>query len=133
MSVVAIDAKRVKRAGGSDRWEIFTHGGRNATGLDAIEYAQEAVFLGAGEILLTSTARNGTREGYDIDLVRAVSDCVNIPVVAHGGCGTPEHMLAAIKAGADAVAASTMFLFTETTPRQCSQYLAACGIPARVL
>src|SRR5207244_3020127 len=83
--VVAIDAKRVKRAGGSERWEIFTHGGRNATGIDAVEYAREVVSLGAGEILLTSMDRDGTRQGFDIPLTRAISESVPVPVTASGG------------------------------------------------
>src|ERR1700742_4420588 len=85
--VVAIDAKRVKRAGGSDRWEIFTHGGRNSTGIDAIEYAQEVISLGAGEILLTSMDRDGTRQGFDIPLTSAVADSIHVPVIASGGVG----------------------------------------------
>src|SRR6202007_2766057 len=85
--VVAIDAKRVKRGSGSERWEIFTHGGRNSTGIDAIEYAQEVVSLGAGEILLTSMDRDGTRQGFDIPLTQAVADSIPVPVIASGGVG----------------------------------------------
>jgi imidazole glycerol-phosphate synthase subunit HisF len=94
--------------------------------------AQDAESAGAGEILLTSVDRNGTMEGYDLDLIRSVCVCVDIPVIANGGCGKPEHMLEAIQAGAHAVAASTMFLFTETTPRDCSRYLADHGVETRV-
>ena len=91
--VVAIDAKRVKRGGGSDRWEIFTHGGRNSTGIDAIEYAQEVVSLGAGEILLTSMDRDGTRQGFDLPLTRAIADSVPVPVIASGGVGNLDHLV----------------------------------------
>src|SRR5919198_5021786 len=91
--VVAIDAKKVSQPGGEDRWEIFTHGGRNATGLDAVVYAREVVALGAGEILLTSMDRDGTRQGFDIALTRAIADAVKIPVVASGGVGSLEHLV----------------------------------------
>lgn len=94
--------------------------------------AMDAALCGAGEILLTSVERNGTMSGYDLRLINAVADAVDVPVIAHGGCGKPEHMADAIHAGAHAVAASTMFLFTEHTPRDCSVYLAEHGIPARV-
>src|ERR1700760_3444752 len=95
--VVAIDAKRVKRAGGSERWEIFTHGGRNSTGIDAIEYAQEVVSLGAGEILLTSMDRDGTRQGFDLPLTHAVADSVAVPVIASGGVGNLDHLVDGIR------------------------------------
>src|SRR5712664_2668571 len=94
--VVAIDAKRVSRPGEADRWEIFTHGGRNPTGLDAVDYAGEVVALGAGEILLTSMDRDGTRRGFDIPLTRAIADAVSVPVIASGGVGTPDHMVEGI-------------------------------------
>src|SRR5471032_2710852 len=94
--VVAIDAKKVSQPGTPDRWEIFTHGGRNPTGLDAIAYAGEVVGLGAGEILLTSMDRDGTRQGYDIALTRAIADAVTVPVIASGGVGTLDHMVAGI-------------------------------------
>src|SRR3981189_1296771 len=97
--VVAIDAKRVKRGGGSERWEIFTHGGRNATGIDAIEYAQKVVSLGAGEILLTSMDRDGTRQGFDIPLIQAVADSVPVPVIASGGVGNLDHLVDGIREG----------------------------------
>ena len=95
--VVAIDAKRVKRGGGSDRWEIFTHGGRNSTGIDAIEFAQEVVSLGAGEILLTSMDRDGTRQGFDIPLTSAIADSVPVPVIASGGVGNLDHLVEGIR------------------------------------
>jgi cyclase len=94
--------------------------------------AQDAEGAGAGEILLTSVERNGTMQGYDLDLIRAVAGCVDIPVIAHGGCGKPEHMLEAIQAGAHAIAASTMFMFCDVTPRDCSRYLSDHGIAARI-
>src|SRR4029453_9745560 len=97
--VVAIDAKKVSRLGEADRWEIFTHGGRNPTGLDAIDYAREVVALGAGEILLTSMDRDGTRLGYDLPLTRAIADAVTVPVVASGGVGSLEHMVEGIRDG----------------------------------
>jgi cyclase len=100
--------------------------------ISAAEWAHTMELFGVGEILLTSIARNGTMTGYDLELVDQVSSAVDIPVIANGGCDTPKHMLEAIKAGAHAVAASTMFLFTDYTPRDCSRYLADCGIAARV-
>src|SRR5262244_588159 len=111
--VVAIDAKSVKRAGGSERWEIFTHGGRNATGIDAIEYAQEVVSLGAGEILLTSMDRDGTRQGFDIPLTRAISESVQVPVIASGGVGTLEHLV-------------------EYGISEAKRYMARAGLPMRL-
>src|SRR4029077_14372183 len=112
--VVAIDAKRVKRGGGSDRWEIFTHGGRNATGIDAIKYAQEVVSLGAGEILLTSMDRDGTRQGFDIPLTRAISESVQVPVIASGGVGNLDHLVAGVReGGATGVLAGSIFPFGE--------------------
>ncbi len=108
--VVAIDAKRVKRPGGSERWEIFTHGGRKETGIEAIEYAQEVVALGAGEILLTSMDRDGTRQGFDIPLTRAIADSINVPVIASGGVGNLDHMVEGIRDGhATAVLAASIF------------------------
>ena len=117
--VVAIDAKRVKRGGGSDRWEIFTHGGRNSTGIDAIEYAQEVVSLGAGEILLTSMDRDGTRQGFDLPLTQAIADSVPVPVIASGGVGNLDHLVDGIRQGhATAVLAASIFHFGEFTIRQ---------------
>ena len=130
--VVAIDAKRVKR-GGSDRWEIFTHGGRKATGIDAIEYAQEVVSLGAGEILLTSMDRDGTRQGFDLPLTRAIADSVSVPVVASGGVGNLDHLVDGIREGrANAVLAASIFHFGEFTIRQAKVHMARAGLPMRL-
>src|SRR6266568_1747407 len=112
--VVAIDAKKVSKPGETDRWEIFTHGGRNPTGLNAVDYAREVVALGAGEILLTSMDRDGTRSGFDIPLTRAIADAVTVPVVASGGVGTLEHLVEGIRDGhATAVLAASIFHFGE--------------------
>ena len=130
--VVAIDAKRVKR-GGSDRWEIFTHGGRNSTGIDAIEYAQEVVSLGAGEILLTSMDRDGTRQGFDLPLTRAIADSVAVPVVASGGVGNLDHLVDGIREGhATAVLAASIFHFGEFTIRQAKDHMVRAGLPMRL-
>ena len=130
--VVAIDAKRVKR-GGSDRWEIFTHGGRNSTGIDAIEYAQEVVSLGAGEILLTSMDRDGTRQGFDIPLTRAIADSVPVPVIASGGVGNLDHLVDGIRDGhATAVLAASIFHFGEFTIREAKEHMARRGLPMRL-
>src|SRR6266513_4422345 len=130
--VVAIDAKRVKRSG-SDRWEIFTHGGRNSTGIDAVEYAQEVVSLGAGEILLTSMDRDGTRQGFDIALTQAIADRVGVPVIASGGAGTLEHLVEGIRDGhATAVLAASIFHFGEHTVREAKDYMARAGLPMRL-
>src|ERR1700709_628972 len=131
--VVAIDAKRVKRGGGSDRWEIFTHGGRNSTGIDAIEYAQEVVSLGAGEILLTSMDRDGTRQGFDLPLTRAVADSVPVPVIASGGVGNLDHLVDGIRQGhATAVLAASIFHFGEFTIRQAKDHMVRAGLPMRL-
>jgi len=131
--VVAIDAKRVNRAGGSYRWEIFTHGGRNATGIDAIEYAQEVVSLGAGEILLTSMDRDGTRMGFDIPLTSAISESVGVPVIASGGVGTLDHLVAGIRdGGATAVLAASIFHFGEYSIREAKDHMARAGLPMRL-
>lgn len=131
--VVAIDAKRVKRAGGSERWEIFTHGGRNSTGIDAIEYAQEVVSLGAGEILLTSMDRDGTRQGFDIPLTRAIADSVSVPVIASGGVGNLDHLVDGIRDGrATAVLAASIFHFGEFTVREAKEHMARRGLPMRL-
>src|SRR5215467_1701346 len=130
--VVAIDAKSVKRPGGSDRWEIFTHGGRNATGINAIEYAQEVVSLGAGEILLTSMDRDGTRQGFDIPLTRAISESVPVPVIASGGVGTLDHLVEGIRdGGATAVLAASIFHFGEYSIRDAKDHMARAGLPMR--
>jgi cyclase len=131
--VVAIDAKRVKRAGGSDRWEIFTHGGRNSTGIDAIEYAQEVVSLGAGEILLTSMDRDGTKQGFDIPFTRAIADSVTVPVIASGGVGNLDHLVDGIRDGhATAVLAASIFHFGEFTIREAKEHMARRGLPMRL-
>jgi cyclase len=127
--VVAIDAKRGK----GDRWEIFTHGGRKSTGIDAIEYAQEVVSLGAGEILLTSMDRDGTRQGFDIHLTRAIADSVSVPVIASGGVGNLDHLVEGIRDGhATAVLAASIFHFGEFTIRQAKDHMARAGLPMRL-
>jgi cyclase len=131
--VVAIDAKRVSAEGEAQRWEIFTHGGRNPTGIDAIEYAQDVVQLGAGEILLTSMDRDGTRAGFDIPLTRAISDAVTVPVVASGGVGTLDHLVEGVRDGhASAVLAASIFHFGDHTIREAKQHMAAAGIDVRI-
>jgi len=130
--VVAIDAKRVKRGGG-ERWEIFTHGGRNSTGIDAIEYAQEVVSLGAGEILLTSMDRDGTRQGFDLPLTQAVADGIRVPVIASGGVGNLDHLVDGIRQGhATAVLAASIFHFGEFTIRQAKDHMVRAGLPMRL-
>ena len=131
--VVAIDAKKVSRPGEGDRWEIFTHGGRNPTGLDAVDYAREVVALGAGEILLTSMDRDGTRQGFDILLTRAIADAVPVPVIASGGVGTLEHLVEGIRDGhATAVLAASIFHFGEHSIREAKDYMARAGLPMRL-
>jgi len=130
--VVAIDAKRV-RQNGRDRWEIFTHGGRKPTGIDAIEYAQEVVSLGAGEILLTSMDRDGTKQGFDLPLTRAIADSVPVPVVASGGVGNLDHMVDGIREGhATAVLAASIFHFGDFTIRQAKDHMARAGLAVRL-
>ena len=122
--VVAIDAKRV-----SSGWEVFTHGGRNTTGIDAVEWARRMAELGAGEILLTSMDRDGTRDGFDLQLTRAVSGAVQVPVIASGGVGTLEHLAQGILAGgADAVLAASIFHFGDYSIEQAKAYMAEKGI-----
>jgi cyclase len=131
--VVAIDAKKVKRGDGSTRWEIFTHGGRNSTGIDALEYAQEVVALGAGEILLTSMDRDGTRQGFDLPLTRAIADSIPVPVVASGGVGNLDHLVDGIREGhATAVLAASIFHFGEFTIRQAKDHMTRAGLPMRL-
>ena len=131
--VVAIDAKKVSKPGEGDRWEIFTHGGRNPTGLEAIAYAEEVVRLGAGEILLTSMDRDGTRQGFDIPLTRAIADAVTVPVIASGGVGNLDHLVAGIRDGhATAVLAASIFHFGEYTVRRAKEHMAAAGLPMRM-
>jgi imidazole glycerol-phosphate synthase subunit HisF len=129
--VVAIDAKKV--SGAPERWEIFTHGGRNATGLDAVDYACEVVALGAGEILLTSMDRDGTRQGFDIALTRAVADAVPVPVIASGGVGTLQHLVEGIRDGhANAVLAASIFHFGEHSIGEAKRFMARAGLPMRL-
>jgi cyclase len=131
--VVAIDARRVTGAGEAPRFEIFTHGGRRATRLDAVAYAREVADLGAGEILLTSMDRDGTGDGFDLELTRAVADAVPIPVVASGGVGRLDDLTAGIRDGhASAVLAASIFHFGTFTIRQAKEHMAAAGIPVRL-
>ena len=131
--VVAIDAKKVSTDPAADRWEIFTHGGRQPTGLDAIAYAREVTALGAGEILLTSMDRDGTRRGFDIALTRAVADAVSIPVVASGGVGSLQHLVEGVRDGhASAVLAASIFHFGEHSVREAKEYMARAGLPVRL-
>ena len=130
--VIAIDAKQVHGTEIS-KWEVFTHGGRRATGLDVVQWAKEVQVLGAGEILLTSMDRDGTRNGFDLDLVRAVSDAVDIPVIASGGVGNLDHLVEGILQGhADAVLAASIFHYGEYTIRQAKEYMAQHGIEVRL-
>jgi cyclase len=131
--VVAIDAKRVSKPGEAPRWELFTHGGRTPTGLEAIAYAREVVALGAGEILLTSMDRDGTKAGFDLELTRAISDAVSVPVIASGGVGTLEHLVDGVKQGhASAVLAASIFHYGTFSIGQAKRYMAAAGIPIRL-
>ena len=127
--VVAIDAKQVAPG----RWEIFTHGGRKPTGLDAVDYAREVVALGAGEILLTSMDRDGTKSGYDIAVTSAIADAVPVPVIASGGVGTLQHMVEGIRDGhATAVLAASIFHFGQHSVREAKEYMGAAGLPMRL-
>jgi cyclase len=131
--VVAIDAKRVSAPGEPPRWEIFTHGGRKPTGLDAIAYAREVVALGAGEILLTSMDRDGTKAGFDIALTRAVADAVPVPVIASGGVGTLDHLVEGVRDGhASAVLAASIFHFGTYTIGEAKRHMADAGLPMRL-
>ena len=130
--VVAIDAKKVSGPDEPDRWEIFTHGGRNPTGIDAVAYAEEVVALGAGEILLTSMDRDGTGQGFDIALTRAIADAVPVPVIASGGVGTLQHLVEGIRDGhATAVLAASIFHFGEASIAQAKAAMARAGLPVR--
>lgn len=127
--VVAIDAKRVQPG----VWEIFTHGGRRSTGINAVEFAQKVTSLGAGEILLTSMDRDGTKKGFDLELTRSVADAVAVPVIASGGVGNLEHLVAGINEGrATAVLAASIFHFGEYSIPQAKRYMAAAGVPIRM-
>ena len=143
-TVVAIDAKRVDTlVGRSDspsssrperpKWEIFTHGGRNRTGIDAIDYAEEVVALGAGEILLTSMDRDGTKAGFDLALTRAIADAVSVPVIASGGVGTLDHLVDGVREGhASAVLAASIFHFGTYSIGQAKTHMAKAGLPMRM-
>tara|TARA_B110000914_G_C15306340_1_gene373499 strand:- start:272 stop:736 length:465 start_codon:yes stop_codon:yes gene_type:complete len=127
--VVAIDAKCV----GHNKYEIFTHGGRKPTGIDAVEYAKKIAEFGAGEILLTSIDRDGTKDGFNIDLTRTIADNVSIPVIASGGVGTLEHMVEGIRDGnANAVLAASIFHFGKYTIEECKKYMARSGLEVRI-
>ena len=131
--VVAIDAKQVSAEGEPLRWEIFTHGGRKPTGLDAIEWAQKMDAFGAGEILLTSMDRDGTRKGFDLDLTRTVAEAVSVPVIASGGVGDLEHLAEGVLQGkADAVLAASIFHFAEYSIHEAKEYMAERGIEMRI-
>ncbi|HEY8159722.1 MAG TPA: imidazole glycerol phosphate synthase subunit HisF [Methylobacter sp.] len=131
--VVAMDAKKVSQPGEPSRWEIFTHGGRKATGIEAIGWAKKMVDYGAGEILLTSMDRDGTREGFDLPLTRAISEAVTVPVIASGGVGNLDHLAEGILEGkADAVLAASIFHFAEYSIEQAKQHMATRGIEVRL-
>ena len=131
--VVAIDAKRVDDVDGQPRWEIFTHGGRKPTGIDAVAWAVRMAELGAGEILLTSMDRDGTKNGFELGVTRAITDAVEIPVIASGGVGTLEHLVdGVLQGGADAVLAASIFHFGEFTVPEAKAYMAARGIEVRL-
>ncbi|CCJ51738.1 imidazole glycerol phosphate synthase subunit HisF [Bordetella parapertussis] len=131
--VVAIDARRSSAEGEPARWEVFTHGGRKATGLDAVAWARRMAAYGAGEILLTSMDRDGTKSGFDLELTRAVSDAVPVPVIASGGVGNLQHLADGVTTGrASAVLAASIFHFGQHTVRECKQYMAERGIAVRL-
>jgi cyclase len=130
--VVAIDARRVSAPGEAPRWEVFTHGGRRSAGLDAVQWARRMADLGAGELLLTSMDRDGTKSGFDLELTRAVSDAVPVPVIASGGVGTLQHLADGVTLGhASAVLAASIFHFGQHTLAEAKDFLAGQGIPVR--
>ena len=130
--VVAIDAKRVNKRKEEPRWNVFTHGGRKDTGLDAVEWAVKMVEMGAGELLLTSMDRDGTKEGFDLEVTRAISDTVDVPVIASGGVGTLEHLKDGFEQGrADAVLAASIFHYGQHTVGEAKEFLAAHGLEMR--
>lgn len=131
--VVAIDAKKVSLPGEPERWEIFTHGGRNRTGIDAVDWARKMTQYGAGEILLTSMDNDGVKRGFDLGVTRAVSDAVHVPVIASGGVGNLQHLADGVTLGkADAVLAASIFHFGEYTVQQAKEFMAAQGIEMRL-
>jgi imidazole glycerol-phosphate synthase subunit HisF len=131
--VVAIDAKKASTPSQADRWEIFTHGGRKPTGIDAVAYAREVVALGAGEILLTSMDRDGTRKGFDIGLTRTIADAVSVPVIASGGVGSLDHLVEGVRDGhASAVLAASIFHFGEHSVREAKVHMAKAGLLMRL-
>ena len=131
--VVAIDAKRVNEPGEPDRWEVFTHGGRNRTGIDAVAWAEKMAQDGAGELLVTSMDRDGTKVGFDLGLTRAITDRVGIPLIASGGVGNLQHLAdGVLQGGVDAVLAASIFHFGEHTVLEAKRYMAAQGIPMRL-
>ncbi|MCB1734690.1 MAG: imidazole glycerol phosphate synthase subunit HisF [Gammaproteobacteria bacterium] len=131
--VVSIDAKRVSAKGEAPHWEIFTHGGRKATGIDAVEWAERMVALGAGELLLTSMDRDGTKSGFDLDYTRTISERVNVPIIASGGVGNLDHLVdGVVKGHADAVLAASIFHFGEYTVGEAKQHMAEAGVEVRL-
>ncbi len=132
--MVAIDVKRVSQDGEAPRYELFTHGGRRETGIEAVEWAQRMASLGAGELLLTSMDRDGTRDGFELTVTRAITDAVDIPVIASGGVGSLQHLLDGIVAGgADAVLAASIFHFGEYTIPEAKDFLAHHGVEVRAV
>jgi cyclase len=131
--VVSLDCKKVSGEGEEDRWEIFTHGGRNPTGIDALEFATAMVKRGAGELLVTSMDQDGRKTGYDIALTRAIADSVHVPVIASGGVGTLDHLVEGVRDGhATAVLAASIFHFGTYTVGEAKRYMAECGVPMRL-
>lgn len=131
--VVAIDAKKVSKEGEPDRWDIFTHGGRKDTGIDAVKWAKKMADYGAGELLVTSMDKDGTKSGFNIPLTKAITDAVNIPIIASGGVGNLQHLVdGVLKAGADAVLAASIFHFNEYTVGEAKQFMADQGIEVRI-